>query len=51
SAYEEEWPLPEEVGTRCRLYQLYHLLNHLNLFGSSYLDRAVTTARGLLAVS
>lgn len=51
SAYEEEWPLPEGVGTRCRLYQLYHLLNHLNLFGTSYLDRAVTMARGLLAVS
>ncbi len=48
SAYEQEWPLPEGAGARCRLYQLYHLLNHLNLFGASYLDRATVMIRGLL---
>ncbi len=48
SAYEEEWPLPEGIETRCRLYQLYHLLNHLNLFGGSYLNRVMAIARSLL---
>jgi len=48
SAYEEEWPLPEGAGVRCRLYQLYHLLNHLNLFGASYLNRATDIANSLL---
>jgi fructosamine-3-kinase len=36
SAYEECHPLQEGHGERLRLYQLYHLLNHLNLFGRSY---------------
>ncbi|MCZ6559607.1 MAG: fructosamine kinase family protein [Gammaproteobacteria bacterium] len=48
SAYEDEWPLEEGTGTRCRLYQLYHLLNHLNMFGASYLNRAEATANSLL---
>lgn len=48
SAYEEEWPLPEGVGPRCHLYQLYHLLNHLNLFGASYLGRVTAMMRSLL---
>lgn len=38
SAYKEICPLDSGYG-ECRkdLYQLYHLLNHLNLFGRSYL--------------
>ena len=35
-AYEEAWPLPAGWRERNDLYQLYHLLNHLNLFGESY---------------
>jgi protein-ribulosamine 3-kinase len=35
-AYNEEWPLAEGYADRRDLYNLYHLLNHLNLFGSSY---------------
>jgi len=30
------------------LYQLYHVLNHLNIFGSSYLGRAQDLIRRLL---
>ncbi len=35
-AYQQTWPL--EVGWQRRqtLYNLYHLLNHLNLFGETY---------------
>lgn len=36
AAYEAEWPLQSGHAERLPLYQLYHLLNHLNLFGRSY---------------
>ncbi len=42
SAYEAEWPLPEGHERRVAIYQLYHVLNHLNLFGSGWLSRAET---------
>ncbi|MFN2115674.1 MAG: fructosamine kinase family protein [Anaerolineae bacterium] len=36
AAYDEAWPLPAGWRERSDLYQLYHLLNHLNLFGEGY---------------
>ena len=36
-AYEQEWPLADGSRERLDIYQLYHLLNHLNLFGGGYL--------------
>ncbi|USD39523.1 fructosamine kinase family protein [Ferrimonas sp. SCSIO 43195] len=36
--YESQWPLSPGYQRRRPLYQLYHLLNHLNLFGDGYLD-------------
>lgn len=36
-AYMQEYPLPEGWAYRDNLYRLYHLFNHLNLFGRSYL--------------
>lgn len=44
-AYEDEWPLPAESEERLPLYELYHLLNHLNLFGRSYRGRCVGILR------
>jgi fructosamine-3-kinase len=35
-AYESAWPLPAGWQDRVDLYNLYHLLNHVNLFGESY---------------
>jgi fructosamine-3-kinase len=35
-AYENEFPSDLGYQTRKHLYNLYHLLNHLNLFGSGY---------------
>ena len=32
---------------RLKLYQLYHVLNHLNLFGSGYLGQAMKLLRDL----
>lgn len=39
-AYQKVWPLPQGYQRRCGLYQLYHVLNHLNLFGGGYLGQA-----------
>jgi fructosamine-3-kinase len=39
-AYEASAPLAAGHRARCDLYQLYHILNHLNLFGSGYLGQA-----------
>ena len=36
-AYQEAWPLQPGYAARRDLYNLYHMLNHLNLFGSAYL--------------
>lgn len=37
-SYQEINPLPQGWRARLPIYNLYHLLNHLNLFGTSYLD-------------
>jgi len=39
-AYAELMPPASGSHDRSALYQLYHVLNHLNLFGSAYLGRA-----------
>jgi fructosamine-3-kinase len=36
AAYNEAWPLMPGYDVRRDLYNLYHLLNHLNLFGEGY---------------
>lgn len=48
SAYNEEFPLPPYWRTRNRLYQLYHILNHYLLFGGSYGQSAIETAKSYL---
>jgi fructosamine-3-kinase len=42
-AYEKEWPLDDGYHRRKHVYNLYHLLNHLNLFGSGYLGQVKAT--------
>ena len=49
SAYEGAWPLPKSAHTRVDLYNLYHVLNHLNLFGGGYLRQAESIIDRLLA--
>jgi fructosamine-3-kinase len=51
SAYESAWPLPASAGARATLYNLYHVLNHLNLFGGSYESQSVSMIDQLLALS
>lgn len=50
-AYQSEWPLDRGFHTRKHLYNLYHLLNHLNLFGQGYLAQCEATINRLLRVS
>ncbi|HEX7047437.1 MAG TPA: fructosamine kinase family protein [Gammaproteobacteria bacterium] len=49
SAYEEEWPLEEGYEDRRPLYQLYHVVNHVNMFGGGYAKQASTMIESLLA--
>jgi fructosamine-3-kinase len=39
AAYDEVFPLDPGYEQRKHLYNLYHLLNHLNLFGGGYLGQ------------
>lgn len=48
AAYQSAWPLYDGHERRRPLYQLYHVLNHLNLFGRGYLNKAVTMTKSLL---
>ncbi len=50
-AYNESWPLAEGHEQRQLLYQLYHVLNHLNLFGGSYLGRSMELLKTLNRVA
>ena len=43
--YSAYGPLPAGYETRKHLYNLYHLLNHLNLFGGGYLGQVKATLR------
>jgi fructosamine-3-kinase len=44
-AYEEAAGLQPGWRARLPLYNLYHLLNHLNLFGSGYLGQVQAILR------
>ena len=41
TAYNEVWPLDKGYKKRKTLYNLYHILNHANIFGTSYLNQAI----------
>ena len=49
SAYQEALPLVDGHEQRLPIYQLYHLLNHLNLFGSSYYHQSRSILQRLAA--
>jgi protein-ribulosamine 3-kinase len=48
-AYRSEYPLDAGYATRKQLYNLYHVLNHLNLFGGGYRAQAERMIQQLLA--
>jgi fructosamine-3-kinase len=49
AAYREAYPLDPGYSVRKTLYNLYHILNHLNLFGGGYRNQAEQMMSGLLA--
>ena len=49
AAYRESFPIDPGYGLRRELYNLYHILNHANLFGGGYAGQALRMTRGLLA--
>jgi protein-ribulosamine 3-kinase len=51
AAYREAWPLPDGYPLRRTLYNLYHVLNHANLFGGGYVGQAEGTIGRLLAAA
>jgi fructosamine-3-kinase len=48
-AYNDAWKIDAGYPRRRRIYNLYHLLNHLNLFGAAYLERVIKSMAPLLA--
>lgn len=49
AAYRAAWPLSPDYERRKTLYNLYHVLNHFNLFGSGYLNQAKRMVARLLS--
>ncbi|MCF8199729.1 MAG: fructosamine kinase family protein [Sulfuritalea sp.] len=49
AAYRVVWPLDPGYEARKPLYNLYHILNHFNLFGGAYLGQAQRMIEKLLA--
>jgi len=42
NAYNETFPLDDGYEYRENIYKLYHVLNHLNLFGGGYYSQAIS---------
>lgn len=48
AAYRAAWPLDKGYAARRTLYNLYHILNHANLFGGGYVRQAESVMLRLL---
>jgi fructosamine-3-kinase len=48
-AYRDTWPLDDGYPVRKTLYNLYHVLNHFNLFGGGYGSQAERMIDSLLS--
>jgi fructosamine-3-kinase len=49
AAYRADYPVDPGYGTRKTLYNLYHILNHLNMFGDAYRTQAYRMMDSLLS--
>jgi protein-ribulosamine 3-kinase len=48
-AYHDTWPLDPGYRSRKRLYNLYHVINHFNIFGGGYGTQAQDMIEALLS--
>ena len=48
SAYNQAFPVAPGYKQRIDLYKLYHILNHMNLFGISYRNQAITLMNNIV---
>ncbi len=49
AAYNNAWPLDDGFKIRRTFYNFYHIVNHLNLFGTGYLGQALSMAEQVLS--
>ena len=49
AAYQAAWPLHDDYRVRRDLYNIYHLLNHANLFAGGYVRQAQDAIERVLA--
>jgi fructosamine-3-kinase len=49
--HEHDWPLAEGAAERRDLYNLYHVMNHMNLFGGGYRAQGESMIDRLLAAA
>ena len=47
TGYEEIWPIDNFSEDRTEIYNLYHLLNHANIFGGSYKETSLQILKDL----
>lgn len=49
AAYNEAWPLDDGYDIRKTFYNIYHIINHTNMFGGGYHGQAVGMIKQVLA--
>lgn len=49
AAYNEAWPLDDGYELRKNFYNIYHIINHLNLFGGGYHGQAISMIERVLS--
>ena len=49
ASYQDSWPLDDGFEIRKTFYNVYHIINHLNLFGGGYLGQAIHMMEHVLA--
>ena len=48
-AYNDTWPLDDGYDVRKTFYNIYHIINHLNLFGGGYHAQAISMMQRVLS--
>ena len=49
ASYQNAWPLDDGFAVRKTLYNAYHIINHLNIFGGGYHGQAIHMLEQVLA--